>query len=127
MSQLRDAIQSGIKNSDRQRPSIAPFWQYRDSLYVTEGVVMYEDRVVIPPALRQEVLESLHAAHQGVSSMELRARAIVLWPGMTADIIAYEQFVPFATRTLPPRPRCPPLQQTRHLLHLRKFLLTSTS
>jgi hypothetical protein len=40
ISQLRDAIQSGIKDSDRQRPSIARFWQYCDSLYVTEGVVM---------------------------------------------------------------------------------------
>ena len=45
-------------------------------------------RVVIPPALRNIVLQILHAAYQGVSAMESRARAIVFWPGLTDDIRA---------------------------------------
>ena len=32
------------------------------------------------------ILDNLHAAHQGVSSMQLRAQAIVFWPGMTLEI-----------------------------------------
>ena len=44
------------------------------------------DRVVILPQLRYQVLCTLHAAHQGVSAMERRARATVLWPGMIQDI-----------------------------------------
>lgn len=60
--------------------------RYSGSLYVLDGVVVYEDRVVVPPSLRRLVLESLHSAHQGVSAMELRAHAIIFWPGMTSDI-----------------------------------------
>ena len=41
---------------------------------------------MIPHSLRPAVLDSLHAAHQGVSSMQMRAQAIVFWPGMTKDI-----------------------------------------
>ena len=55
-------------------------------LMVSDGVLLYNDRVVIPPALRSKVLEILHAAHQGISAMESRARAIVFWPGLTDDI-----------------------------------------
>ena len=60
--------------------------KYIDSLYVHEGVILYQDRVVIPESLRNIALENLHAAHQGVSSMEVRASKIMFWPGMTDDI-----------------------------------------
>ena len=67
-------------------PCVQPFWKSRDALYLGEdGVIMY-NRVVIPKILRQQTLEILHAAHQGVSSMESRAQAIVYWPGLSTDI-----------------------------------------
>lgn len=40
---------------------------------------MFEDHIVVPPSLRRNVLTNLHAAHQGTSSMEAYARAIVFW------------------------------------------------
>ena len=86
MKDLLRIVERGFSKNDRSLPHIAPYWQYREALYALEGVIMYEDRVIIPPALRKIVLENLHAAHQGVSSMEVRARTIVFWPGMTSDI-----------------------------------------
>ena len=47
---------------------------------------MYNDRVVIPTSQRNRVLEHLHAAHQGTSTMEQRACSITYWPGMSKDI-----------------------------------------
>ena len=41
---------------------------------------------MVPPSLRNHILQHLHAAHQGTSTMEQRARAIVYWPGMSKDI-----------------------------------------
>ena len=40
---------------------------------------MYRDRVDVPVSLRGTVLKTLHAAHQGVSAMERRARTTVFW------------------------------------------------
>jgi hypothetical protein len=36
---------------------------------VAEELVCYKDRIVIPVKLRAQVLETIHAAHQGVSGM----------------------------------------------------------
>jgi hypothetical protein len=86
MKSLVDTIVAGFPLEHKDLQHASPYWRYRESLYVSHGVVMFEDRVVIPLALRRQVLDNLHAAHQGQSSMELRARAIVFWPGMTLDI-----------------------------------------
>ena len=86
MRLLLDTIQEGFPDDRRAaNDDIAAFWTYRDSLNVTDGVILYRDRVVVPPSLRDKGLRILHSAHQGVS-MESRARSIVFWPGMTNDI-----------------------------------------
>ena len=47
---------------------------------------MYKDRIVIPPSLRSRIVENLHSAHQGVSSMYSWAQRIVYWPRLVADL-----------------------------------------
>ena len=49
-------------------------------------VVCYKDRAVIPIALRPQVLDTIHAANQGVSGMISRIYETVLWP-----VIFYRQ------------------------------------
>ena len=67
--------------------NIGPYYKYRDSLYAAGGVLLYNDRVVVPVSLRQPVLDVLHSAHQGVSGMTQRAKSIMFWPDMSQDII----------------------------------------
>ena len=43
---------------------------YKDHVYVSDGVLLYNARVIISTSLRQTALENLHAAHQGISSMQ---------------------------------------------------------
>lgn len=74
------------RGSEPNPESCKEFSQYIDALYSLNGVILYNDRVVVPRSLRNATLEGLHAAHQGVSSMQLRAQSIVFWPGMTKDI-----------------------------------------
>ena len=70
----------------REYEDISEYARYRESLYITDGVILYQDRVVIPSSLRKVILQGLHSAHQGVSAMQSRAQSIVFWPGMTLDI-----------------------------------------
>ena len=70
---------------------------------------MYQDRVVVPPSLRRRVLQHLHAAHQSVAPMERRARAIVYWPGMTADIQNTRDRCTVCIRNAPSQAATPPL------------------
>ena len=80
-------INCGFPQSKKDLPKeIRQFWEIREHLYAYEGVILYKDRIVIPPLLQSRIVENLHSAHQGVTSMFSRAQASVYWPGMTADI-----------------------------------------
>jgi hypothetical protein len=56
-------------------------------LHVAEELVCYKDRIVIPVNPRQQVLETIHTDHQGVSGMISRVEDSVFWPGISTDII----------------------------------------
>ena len=53
-------------------PQLRKYHPFRDHLYAVDGVIMYKERVLIPPSLRQDILATLHAAHQGVTNMTAR-------------------------------------------------------
>ena len=58
----------------------------RNELYVIEGVPCIGKKMVVPHPLRPQILEGLHAANQGVTSMLSNARDRFFWPGLDADI-----------------------------------------
>ena len=86
MSSLILALSDPQRDQWKETPLFHEYARYLDALYVSDGVIMYQDRAVIPPTLRKLIVHGLHAAHQGVASMERRAKSIVFWPGMTNDI-----------------------------------------
>ena len=108
MKLLLSCIQNGFQECHRLNPSIKPYWKYRNALYELDGVVLYDDRVIIPPTLRRSVLDTFHAAHQGVSSMEARAHAIVFWPGITNDIDIIRNSCADCIKNAPSQARLPP-------------------
>ena len=58
----------------------------KDMLSAFKGVIYMGDRVVVPEKLRDRTLDTLHAAHQGTTSMRLRAERNLFWPNMARDI-----------------------------------------
>ena len=111
MNLLLATIESGIpKYRHEMAQSIREYHQFRDELYSVDGVVIYKDRVVIPPSLRNEVLLALHAAHQGVTSMTSRAEASVFWPGITLAIATTRARCEHCNRIAPSQPNAPPFQ-----------------
>ena len=86
LSHLLKLVEQGVTNFDRTDPTLSNVWPICESVHSHEGVLLYQDRVVVPSSLRPQILKHLHAAHQGTSAMERRARAIVFWPGMSKEI-----------------------------------------
>ncbi|GFO31508.1 polyprotein of retroviral origin [Plakobranchus ocellatus] len=70
MTTLTNTIEDGFPE-DRISldPDLRPYHQFREHLTTFDGVVLYHDRIVIPPSLRDRVLQCLHSAHQGVTQM----------------------------------------------------------
>lgn len=106
---LSSIIDNGFPDNRQDLPpSLRDFFQFREDLFTLDGVILYKERVVIPPSLRPEVLAALHAAHQGVTSMNLRAEASVFWPGITPDITAVRANCTHCNRIAPSNPSAPP-------------------
>ena len=53
--------------------SLQPYSSKQNVLSITDGCVLWGNRVVIPAAGRQQVLKELHESHQGTSRMKGRA------------------------------------------------------
>jgi hypothetical protein len=109
MEALLDLVESGFPTCRSEVPDdLQVFFQHKNHLSATDGVVLYKDRIVVPPSLRQNVLSLLHCAHQGVSRMIARAEASVYWPGITVDIHNIRKSCAACNRMAPSQPPAPP-------------------
>ena len=110
---LLSAIEDGIPELKHQLPPpIREYHQFRKYLYSTDGVVIYKDRIVIPPSLRPSCLSALHAAHQGTSAMTSKAESSIFWPGITNDIQATRANCSHCNRMAPSQAALPPTPPT---------------
>ena len=111
MSSLLKTIESGFPNNRTDVDSnLHQFWNFRTNLWTLDGVIMMNDRILIPRGLRHEVLETLHAAHQGTTGMSERSKSTVFWPGITNDINETRARCSPCNRIAPSHPRTPPIE-----------------
>jgi hypothetical protein len=84
---LAAAVESGF-GTDRARVSnyIRQFWSIRHQLSTDDGLIIFGSRIVVPFSSRRDILQKLHAAHQGIVRTKRRAQQTVYWPGMSNDI-----------------------------------------
>lgn len=109
MSVLTQLIDDGMTNKrESLHPDLRPYHQYKEHLSTFDGVILYKDRLVIPPSLRDQILSSLHSAHQGITQMCARAESSIFWPGMTSDITALRNNCSSCNRNAPSQPSAPP-------------------
>ena len=87
MNKLKDVIYKGWPEYRKQCPQeLWEYWTFRCDLVIEDGLILKGDRIIIPEALRSQVLEVLHTGHQGETKCLPLARESVFWPGITNDI-----------------------------------------
>ena len=84
LSQVLDMTRRGIFP---QHPSddLKPYVTRKNDLSIQDDVLLWGNRVIIPPPERQILLEKLHQTHPGIVRMKSLARTIIWWPKMDAD------------------------------------------
>jgi len=87
LSMLMQVIESGWPVYKAQcQADVRDFWNCREDLSVVDGLIMKGHKLVIPKSLRSNMLEIVHTGHMGVEKTLKRARDIIFWPGISAEI-----------------------------------------
>ena len=107
--QLQDLICNGFPSSKHNvSPELQCYWNVRDRLTQTrKGVILMDQRIIIPTNYRKHVLNLLHSAHQGVSSMKRRANECVYWPFMNNDMKNIRMNCKYCTEIAPKHTKQP--------------------
>lgn len=115
---VKASMRNGWPESKHSLPAtVTPYFHIRDELVIKDGLIFRGDRVVIPKALRKEMIEDVHAAHQGIESSLRRARESIYWPNMNSEVkdyisrceicltyASYQQKEPLRSQKIPHRP-----------------------
>ena len=62
------------------------YWKHRKTLTVEDGLVLWDEALIIPPAKRERVLHQLHQFHQGIMKLQLFTCGSFFWPGINKAI-----------------------------------------
>ena len=56
---------------------IRDYWNYREEISLDNGLLFKSQRVIVPKAMRSEILSRIHSSHQGIVSCLRKAKDIV--------------------------------------------------
>ncbi|XP_055633584.1 uncharacterized protein K02A2.6-like [Toxorhynchites rutilus septentrionalis] len=85
---LDDALKEVVKSINTQvwPSSLFAYQAFAKELGVMDGVVVRNDRIILPSRLRQRALDIAHRGHPGVVSMKRNLRENLWWPQMDRDV-----------------------------------------
>ena len=87
MDTLKMVILSGWPQANQNCPKeVCPYRNVRNELSVVDDVVFRGTRIVIPTALRRDILCKIHEGHMGIEKCRRRGRDVVYWPNINRDI-----------------------------------------
>lgn len=87
LQELKTLILDGFPDHKSQLNSnLKGYWKIQAELSIEDDMILNGQRIVIPRALRKQILENLHAPHLGEKKTLARARQCVYWPGIGMDI-----------------------------------------
>lgn len=70
------------------------YWPFRADFFLVDDVIFKSNLVLIPHALRVEMLKLIHEGHMGIDRCKRRARQVMFWPNMTREIEMYVKRCP---------------------------------
>jgi len=83
---VREYSIAGWPERNKLPSALQPYWPYRGNFTVLHGLLVYDERIVIPSQMRLEILDRIHDGHQGITKCRERAKSAVWWPGLSRQI-----------------------------------------
>ncbi|KAI4905796.1 hypothetical protein NFI96_024894, partial [Prochilodus magdalenae] len=86
LSQVKRYCNEGWPDRSKINRAYLPYAQVEEELTVEDGLLLKGYRLVIPKALQTDILQKLHAGHQGIAKCLERAKQSVWWPGLSTQL-----------------------------------------
>ena len=67
---------------------VRDYWNYREEISLHNEILFKSQRVIVPKAMRPEMLSRILSSRQGILSCLRKSKDIVFWPGMNSEIKA---------------------------------------
>ena len=67
-------------------PECTDYWNFREELTVVDSIIFKGNRIVIPASIQKNMLQQIHKGHLGNEKCKRRARDVIYWPRVNADI-----------------------------------------
>ena len=100
-SRIMEYCKTGWPRKQVMEAELVPYWKVRSSLTVHDGLLLYNDRIVVPPLLREEILARVHEGRQGIEQCHMRAKMCVWWPGISKQLTETVAKCPECARDVP--------------------------
>ena len=80
-------MRSGWPAPQNQTPAAIKMFCSSQHLFTeVEGMILRGNQIVIPVALRSEIINRAHERHLGIAKTKARARDVIWWPGMGVQL-----------------------------------------
>ena len=87
LQQLIRFLTDGWPSTRANIPSaVSHYRKFKDEIYKVDGLLFFGQKLIIPQQLPSDILRRIYESHLGMEKCKSRARAVVYWPGMSADI-----------------------------------------
>ena len=87
LQKLHQYISMGWPTNINSVPvSLCGFWNVRHDLHSAENLILLNDCIVIPLAMRRYLPGCIHQGHMGIEKSKAPARVCIYWPNMYSDI-----------------------------------------
>ena len=63
-----------------------PYYPHRNEITFFEGILLKDQRILVPTNLRTEMKTLIHQGHLGIENCKKRARQVLFWPLMNNEI-----------------------------------------
>ena len=80
--------------SHKPKGELRKYWNFQGEMSLSDNLLLYSARIVVPKSMREETLQKIHQGHQGIQRCRFRVKNSVCWPGVSKDIEALAKSCP---------------------------------
>ena len=84
---MKHIIKNVWPETKEEVPSeILGYFNFKEEISIQDGILFKGNQVIVPITLRPHMITQVHSSHLGIASCLNKARDVLFWPGMTAEI-----------------------------------------